>query len=204
MCNDEVIKPDQEDSGEVVADNSCDSEEINELTGEFIERPKFRSMWCNPYGCIEQDLSNEIEDVFEEIEPFAIDAKTGKFLNNSSVPKIVYTGKVNVHDRIQSFKDDVDIYKILEKFAYSGDQSIINAREVGYGDISDMPTDLNGFAQLVNNQFDKLNKVNPELAKMVIDDKYTADDIEAKANEIMKARIDEYNNSKSNDNGGNE
>lgn len=163
---------------------------VDEASGEVIEVPKFRTMWSNPYGCIKQDLSNEIEDVYEEIAPFAIDAKTGKFLNDSSVPKIVNTGKVNVHERIQSYANEVDLYKILEKFAYSGDQAIINARECSYGDIADFPSDLNGFAHLVDAQFDKLNKINPELAKMIIDDKYSYDDISKKADEILKARIE--------------
>ena len=167
---------------------------IDDATGVVFDIPKFRSMWFNPFESIQQDLSNEFEETYEEIQPFAIDANTGKFLNDSSVPKIVKTGKINVHEKIQSFAKEVDLYSILEKFAYSGDNAIINARECQYGDISDMPTDLNGFAQLVNVQFDKLNSINPELAKMVIDENVSASDIEAKASEIMKARIDAAKN----------
>ena len=167
-----------------------DNVSINETTGELIEKPKFRSMWCNPYGIITQDLSNEFEDVYEELEPFAIDPKTGNFLNNSSVPKIVKTGKVNVHEKIQSFREDVDLYRILERFAYSEDNALLNARQCAYGDISNLPDDLNGFAQLVNMQLDKLTEMNPELAKLVIDDKATSEDIEKKANDILKQRIE--------------
>ena len=166
------------------------SNKVNNATGEIIEETKFRSMWSNPFGITGQDLSNEFEDVYEEIQPFAVDPKTGEFLNNSSIPKIVKTGKINVQEKIQSFSNDVELYHILEKFAYSGDTAFINARECQYGDISDMPTDLNSFASLVNLQLDKLKSINPELAKMVIDDNYTADDIEAKAKEIYKARLE--------------
>lgn len=166
---------------------------IDDATGEVCLKQKFRSVWSNPFGMIKQDLSNEFEDTFQEIEPYAIDPKTGKFLNDSSVPKIVSTGKVNVKEKIQSFAKEVDLYSILEKFAYSGDSALLNARPCDYGDISDMPDNLNDFALRVNAQLDKLTSLNPDLAKMVIDDKYTAQDIENKANEIAKARIDATN-----------
>ena len=163
--------------------------EINEATGEVISSPKFRSMWSNPFGIIGQDLSKETEDVFEEIAPYAIDPKTGKFLNDSSVPKLIKTGEVNVHDKIQSFASEVDLYKILEKFAYSGDTALLNARSCDYGDISSLPDNLNDYALMVNAHIDKLTALCPELAKMVIDDKISPEEIEAKANEIYNKRL---------------
>ena len=127
MRNDEVVKPDQDDSGEVITDNSCDSEEINDLTGEVIEKPKFRSMWFNPFGCATVDCSSHFEESFVELPPYAVDPKTGEFLNNSSVPKLISKGKIDVWERIQSFKKEVDLYSILEKFAYSGDSAWFTA-----------------------------------------------------------------------------
>lgn len=170
----------KEDTGEVVAINPEPSKKV-----------KFRSMWDNPYGLDGQDLSNEIEDVFEEIQPYTIDPQTGDFLNKLSIPVIMPTGKVNVHERIQSFAKEVDLYSILEKFAYSDDPSLVNARPCAYGDISELPNDLNGFAMFVNNQFNKLNDMNPELAKMVVDESVSAEDIQAKATEIYNSRIQE-------------
>ena len=113
-----------EATGEVIGDASCDSQEVDEFKG-------FRSMWSNPYGSKMQDLSNEFEEVFEEVPPYAVDPATGKFLNDSSVPKIISKGKINVQERIQSFEKEVDLYSILEKFAYSGDQALLNARQCG-------------------------------------------------------------------------
>lgn len=162
---------------------------INE-TGEVLETPKFRSMWFNPYGIETQDLSNEFEDTFIEIEAFAVDASSGDLLNKKSVPVVKKTGKVNVHDKIQSFAQEVDLYHILEKFAYSGDQAIINARECGFGDISNIPDNLNDLSLMCNMQFDKIKSINPELAEMIVSDKFSAEDIEAKANEILKSRLD--------------
>ena len=162
---------------------------VNEYTGEVIDSPKFRSMWSNPFGLTGQDLSNELEDVYEEVGPFAIDPETGQFLNDSSVPKIIAKGKINVWEKIQSFAKDVDLYTILEKFAYNDDLSLLNARACSYGDISELPNNLNDFAKCVDVHLDKLKELNPELAKMVIDDSYSPADIEAKANEILNERI---------------
>ena len=162
---------------------------INEI-GEVLETPNFRSIWVNPYGIEGQDLSNEFEEVFTEIEAFAVDPFNGDLLNNKSVPVVKKTGKVNVHEKIQSFANEVDLYHILEKFAYSGDNAIINVKEAGFGDISHIPDNLNDLSLMVNKQFDKIKTINPELADMIVNEKFTAEDIEAKAKEILKSRID--------------
>lgn len=177
--------------------NKVDSPEINEATGEVIgdascnsKKVEFRSMWSNPFDSITQDLSNEFEEVYQEIPAYAVDPKTGEFLNNSSVPKIISIGKVNVQERIQSFEKETDLYSILEKFAYSGDISLLNARECGYADISELPNDLNGFAQYTRANFNKLKDMNPELANMILDETKSPEDIEAKAKEIFKERVE--------------
>ena len=164
--------------------------QVNASTGEVIE---FRSMWSNPFGFNGQDLSNEIEEVFTELVPFAVDPNTGEIINKSSQPVVISKGKINVHEKIQSFASDVDLYKILERFAYSGDTALVNVKEAGYGDISDIPDNLNDLSLLVNKQFKKLSSINPDLAKMVLDDSTTPEAIEAKANEIYQMRLDDYN-----------
>lgn len=171
-------------------------------TGEVVVIPVFASAYVNPYEIKQQDLSNEFEDIFEEIAPYAVDPNTGEFLNNSSVPKIVKTGRINIQEKIQSYAKDCDIYAILEKFAYSEDPSFINKYNASYGDISSMPDNLNDFAQMVNLQVDKLASINPELAKMILDENVSASDIEAKAKEIMNSRIDEINKNNIDSNNG--
>lgn len=180
MSNEKASIEVKEDTGEIIEDNSYTSGQ---------GRVAFRTMWFNPYGITAQDLSREIEDVYTEITPYAVDPETGKFLNDSSVPKILKTGTINVQERIQSFANEVDLYSILEKFAYSDDPALVNARPCAYGDLSELPNDLNGFSMFVNAQFNKLNDMNPELAKMVVDENVSADQIQAKAKEILDARI---------------
>lgn len=178
MSNKNVSPEINEATGEIIGDASCDSEKV-----------VFRSMWSNPYGFETQDLSNEFEEVFEEVPAYAVDPCTGKFLNNSSVPKIISKGKINVQERIQSFEKEVDLYSILEKFAYSGDTALLNARKCDYADLSELPNDLNGFALFTKSQFDKLKSMNPDLAKLVVDENVSAEDIESKANDILKERV---------------
>ncbi|MCR5308186.1 MAG: hypothetical protein K6E24_04250 [bacterium] len=188
-----------------------DSEKINQDTGEVIAaNPCYRKEVKKSYynlGIVEfvdQDLSRELEEVFEEVPAFTTDPDTGKLLNATSVPQIVSKGFINVYDKIQSHAKEADIYSILEKFAYSGDSALLNARECGYGDLSDLPDNLNDFAQYVNQNFKALEGLNPELAKMVVDDKATPDDIQAKANEIYNERLAEYNKSKESEGKSNE
>lgn len=126
-----------------------------------------------------QDYSNPMEDVFEEVPPFAYDEETGEFLNKSSFPKLVKTGQVNVQERIQSFFEDVDIYSILAKFAMTGDESLLK-RQVGfYGDLSTVPDNIHDFDAYVTGNLAALKKVSPELASVVLNEDSTDADIRA-------------------------
>lgn len=183
----------KEDTGEVIATNPCYRKEV---------KKSFYNL-----GIIEftdQDLSRELEEVFEEVPAFSTDPDTGKLLNPTSVPQVISKGFINIHDKIQSHAKEADIYSILEKFAYSGDTALLNARECGYGDLSELPNNLNDFAQYVNQNFKVLDGLNPELAKMVVDDKASPEDIEAKANEIYNNRLAELNKSKESEGKSNE
>ena len=170
---------------------------IDNETGEVsVPKPKFKNMWTNPYPMPSLDLSNEFEEVFEEVAPFAIDAETGKLLNPTSQPMIISKGKINVQERIQSYASQADIYSVLEKYAATGDSNLLNARSCSYGDISEYPNDLNGYAQYCRAHLSALDEMNPELAKMVIDKNVSAEDIENKANEILQSRIAANNEKK--------
>lgn len=178
-------------------DYDVDTGEIKEKDGKDVkafQKPIFRSQWCNPYEPIYQDLSNEYEETFEEIPPYTKDEK-GNWLNDTSVPKLVPTGKINIQERIQSFYDDVDIYKILERFAYTGDMGLFNQRE-SYDtdiDISSIPTNFNDFNDYYNHFRDELSKVNPDIARLILDDKVLSSDIEEKAKNIFNERLNKYN-----------
>lgn len=139
-----------------------------------------------------QDFSNPMEDVFEEVPPFAYDEETGEFLNKSSFPKLVKVGQVNVQEKIQSYFEDVDIYTILAKFAMSGDESLLK-RQVGfYGDIAGVPDNIHDFDSYVTGNLAALKKVSPELANVVLNENSSEADIRAAvdkyASSIAKAK----------------
>ena len=168
--------------------------DVKEKNVKSFQKPIFRSQWCNPYKPIYQDLSNEYEETYEEIPPYTKDEK-GIWLNDTSVPKLVPTGKINIQERIQSFLDDVDIYKILERFAYTGDLTLFN-ESPSYDhdiDISSIPDNINDFNEYYNKFRADLSSLNPDLARLILDDNVLSSDIEEKAKNIYNERVKKYN-----------
>lgn len=53
----------------------------------------------------------------------------------------VETGKTDMHEFIQSFRDSVDIYNILERFR-AGNVDILNQIQGVYADVNDLPVKL--------------------------------------------------------------
>lgn len=125
---------------------------------------KFYSMYVNQKKDVKrQNLSRKTEDVFTEIAPFSVNKETGEVLNKTSKPIIKKVGTVNVYDKIQSYKQDCDIYNILARFSKTGDQSLIN-RNVGFfGDIVNIPDNLHDFNKYNADLAEKLKKFSPEL-----------------------------------------
>lgn len=155
-----------------------------------VQKSKFKTMWENPFEVITQDLSNPYQDLIEEIPSFTKD-ENGKWLNDSSLPKFVVKGKINVQEGIQSFADDVDIYKILEKFAATGDESIIN-RNVGfYYDISNIPTNFNDFQAALEKNSLNLDLFSKEMKEKILN----GDNISQEMfdNEVKAIAKDKYN-----------
>lgn len=152
-------------------------EVVNKDTGE-VQQLKFNTI----YGGIkktEQDCSNPYQERFKEVPPYAVDTD-GKFVNKKNVPVLVKDEPFNVDEYIQSFKDECDIYTILEKFALTGctDTSIINKGVMSFGDISELPDNVND----MNEYFEKLNKkladFSDDTAKQILDENVSVDKIQ--------------------------
>lgn len=111
-----------------------------------------------------QDLSRRLEPTFKEVPPHFVDKSTGELLNDSDFVKLVPGKPVDVYAKIQSFKDDCDIYQILAKCQASGDYSLLHQREGSYGDISDYPDNLN---DAHNSIIGSLSGKDPALVKLV-------------------------------------
>ena len=128
---------------------------------------KFYSLYSNPkQDYKKQDLSRKTEKVFKEIKPFALDKDTGQILNkhNYSINKCV--GEVNIYDRIQSFKEDCDIYSILNRFA-NGDTSALSQKIGSFGDYADIPDNIHDFSKYISELSAKFDKLSPELKEAI-------------------------------------
>lgn len=131
-----------------------------------------------------QDLSNTKEPIYKELPPYAVDDK-GNFLNKSSFPKLEKVGEIDVQEQIDSYADEVNIYKILERFALSGgDNTIINRSVGSFGDFVEIPDNLHDFDMYVGSKIDDIKKYDPDLAKVILSEASTEADI--------KAAIDKY------------
>lgn len=64
--------------------------------------------------------------------------------NRKGDRELVIVGRHNVYDKIQSYKDDVDIYKILAKYS-PGDIAALDSNKGFYADVSSMPKSFNDY-----------------------------------------------------------
>lgn len=163
-------------------------EVVNKDTGE-IQQLKFNTI----FGGIkktEQDCSDPYQKRFKEIPPYAVDTESKNFINKTSVPVLVEDEPFNVDEYIQSFKDECDIYTILEKFALTGctDTSIINKGVMSFGDISELPDNLNDMEEYFNKLNKKLATFNDDTAKQILDENVSVEKIQSDLTEkITKA-----------------
>lgn len=134
-----------------------------------------------------QDLSNEFEDVYEEIPPYSVDLQTGELLNKTPNPIIRKVGKRNVQEQIQSFADDVNLYKILERVAVSGDTSLLNRKVAYFGDYVNLPDNLNDFNDFCKKVFDDNKNVSKDLLDAAINSSLGSAELES----IIKKHVEQ-------------
>lgn len=153
---------------------------------KIVQKPSFRTMWSNPFEPKGEDYSYQFQDLIQEIPPFTKD-ENGKWLNDTSVPKFEKIGKINVQENIQSFADDVDIYKILERFAATGDESIINRNAGFYADVSNVPTNFNDFQDYLMSSAKNLDLFSDDMKKAILNgDSINTDMLDDETKKIAK------------------
>lgn len=155
-----------------------------------LKKINFRSMWLNPFPPVGQDLSDPFQDLIEEIPPFTKNEK-GEWLNESSVPIYKKVGKINVQEQIQSFADEVDIYKILERFAATGDETLLNKNPGFYYDISGIPTNFNDFQQYLMSSASNLDLFSKDMKEKILNGEEIPQDLFY--NEVKSIAKDKYN-----------
>jgi len=165
-------------------------EKVNNETGE-VSKVIFKGMW-NHTKKTGLDYSRKLEKRFVEVPPYATDIETGKILNKTSEPILMEDEPFDVDEYIQSFKDECDIYTILEKFALTGctDSTLINKKVMSFGDISELPDNFNDLNKYFDEANSKIKEFKNDIAKDIIDDsKKTSDIVDSmiKADEAAKA-----------------
>lgn len=151
---------------------------VNAATGEIIKSP-FRTMYSGIKKTAE-DCSDPYQKTYKELPPYAVDPETKKILNKKSVPVLVEDEPFNIDEYIQSFKDDCDIYTILEKFALTGctDQSLINKGVMSFGDISELPDNFNDLNEYFTEANKKLSSYSKDVVTQILDDSVSVEDIQ--------------------------
>lgn len=125
---------------------------------------------------IGSDLSCEYNQTYIEIPPFTKNEK-GEWINDSAVSKWVKGDKLNVVEYVQSFRDSVDLSKIIDLVSKTGDTTLLNRRQGFYADITDIPQNQNDFNDKINNFIDVLSGIDKDIAKEVINGNMSNDEI---------------------------
>lgn len=157
-------------------------EKVNNETGE-VSKIVFKGMWTKTEKT-GLDYSRKLEKRYVEVPPYACDIESGKIINKSSEPVLIEDEPFDVDEYIQSFKDECDIYTILEKFALTGctDSTLINKKVMSFGDISELPDNFNDLNKYFEDANAKIKEFNNDIAKDIIDDsKKTSDIVESMA-----------------------
>lgn len=158
-----------------------------------------------------QNLFVEFVDVYQEIPPYAVDTKTGDLLNKTPDPILINVGKKNIVEEIQSYSDSVNIYKILERCALSGDMSFLNRRVGTFGDFVNLPDNINELNDFCNSIFEKNKNVSKSILEAAINKSLTSGDLAKIINDHVNGIIEnqvqknqnQVQNNQVEDNGGN-
>lgn len=174
---------------------------VDKETGEIKETvsyaPKFNRWNPNPRKGL--DYSRKLEKQFIEVAPYAKDDK-GKFINESSQPILMETDPIDVDAQIQSYKDDVDIYKILEKWLLSGDNSLINpygrkdwtqVSSTDVYDYTDFPDCIHDLADKFDGASDMLNGLDSNIVNDIVNGNKSSSDLAKEINPVQENKKEE-------------
>ena len=73
---------------------------------------------------------------------------------------------VDVQERIDSFKKDVDVYTILEKVLITGDESLLKRKQAVFTDVYDLPDNIHELTEL----YQKISTLDVESIKNKLED----------------------------------
>lgn len=154
---------------------------------------KLHNIFTNPYEYKGVDLSRETEKTYIEIPPYTVDEATGEVLNDTNKPILKEGKPINVYEKIQSYHEECDIYSILKKVAQTGDESLLNKKKGFYGDVSEIPDNLNDIISKLDNDFASI-KLNKQIVKAIARGD-SNEQIQSLVNKIVDERVKNYRES---------
>lgn len=110
---------------------------------------KFQTMFSNVDKLLVEDVSNYKAPIYEKLPPFAMDSE-GNFLNKTNSYVLRKIGEHDFNEEVQSYADEVDMYKLIEKVARTGDDTFLMRKQGGeYLDISTLPNNIHEMSDLL-------------------------------------------------------
>lgn len=162
---------------------------------------KFRTAYTGVKRSV-LNASNPYVETFVCVEPYAVDTESGECVNPTPYAVLIPGDKINIQEKIQSYARDCDLYTILERYAVSGDSTLINKRVASFADIVGIPDNKNDFNEFIQQHIDGLSKTNPEIAKAILDSKIDYNSLKSIIDEqIKKALVEKNVNGEVQDNG---
>lgn len=130
-----------------------------------MEKNKVKFLSINSdFPVLAYDIKNEPVKEKILLEPFA-KGKDGKILNDSKYFRVVESGSsFDFQAKIESYRDDVEIYSILKRVLSSGDNSLLMRNSGSYMDVYDL--DCKSNLDLFNTCNATVNKINNALSNM--------------------------------------
>ena len=165
---------------------------------------KFQGMFQINNSKTKQDISNNLVPVYQLLKPYAIDTKTGEFLNKSSEPILKKVCDKDIDEEIQSYKDSVDIYKLIERAVLSGDQNMLNQRVGTFADIFGIPDNINDFYAKFDSNLSKAAQELEQLKHATTIENASSGLSEEQVKELVAKMLKEQSVTSSEDIGGND
>lgn len=117
-----------------------------------VDLPRFFSAYNRPCSCRVSAVGSPEAPVFSDS------------VDENGVPTVIITGKTNIDDYIQSFKDDTDIYKILDRLSLSGAQPPVVPVDQ-FADLSNVPSNIHEAYKQVEYAKVVFNSLSPDKRK---------------------------------------
>ncbi|QCS36151.1 minor capsid protein [Capybara microvirus Cap1_SP_141] len=93
-------------------------------------------------------------------------------MDKNGVVELVPTGKVNVYDFIQSFRNECDIHSLIDKYQMTQDPSLLDLKPTYFGDFTDVPTNIIEVWNKVEEAKEFFNSQDPKIKEAFNYDAY--------------------------------